>query len=101
MKLNRYHLTVGTLLMALGLTASPVSAQITITADDYRALLSGQQTTVSHYTLSGEGLDAIVAATGENQTWDFSGITYTEIDTSYSETVEPPVPGSPVPGASA
>lgn len=57
---------------------SNAQAQITITEGDILALLSTTQTITDFELAPSANLNAIAAASGANQTWDFSGETTTE-----------------------
>ncbi len=69
------------LLTLLLLTPVTAFAQITITESVFTDLFGTTKSVASFETSDGTGLDVIVAASGENQVWDFSGLVYTDTTT--------------------
>lgn len=80
------------------LLIAPVTAFAQITIDE--SILTDNfgitRTVISFETSDGAGLDAIVAASGENQIWDFSELVYTDSSTFVESYLSLPadVPGS-------
>ena len=73
----------------------PASAQITMTRDDIVPQL-GELHAVSFNAVNPTGLEAIVNATGGNQTYDLTAFTYEDGDSSIVDVV---MPSDAIPGA--
>ena len=79
--------------LATALLAAPAAAQITITADEYRAyeIASGSTVTTTAFTTDSNSdipasdqdrIEALTQLQGANQTWDFTTITYPNEETT-------------------
>ena len=77
--------------------ASTASAQFTLTADDLRALFGETLTSQSFFAENPDGVQALIAKDGANQTWDFTIFTYNSAGSGTVRYISPP---AGTPGAS-